>query len=81
MLTIHDYMKTDILQGEKNARGCNIIICLTVVVTQSFPDNGTNSSQTMWKNELHDNDKIKFEWYFKTIHIFYVKFSHVKYYF
>ena len=49
-------------------------------VTQSFPDNGTNSSQTMWKNELHDNDKIKFEWYFKTIHLFYVKFSHVKYY-
>jgi hypothetical protein len=32
------------------------------------------------KNELHDNDKIKFEWYFKTIHLFYVKFSHVKYY-
>jgi hypothetical protein len=25
------------------------------------------------------NFKIKFEWYFKTIHLFYVKFSHVKY--
>ena len=25
-------------------------------VNQSFPDNGTNSIQTMWKNELHDND-------------------------
>jgi hypothetical protein len=46
-------------------------------VNQSFPDNGTNSIQTMWKNELHDNDKIKFDWYFKTIHLFYVKFSHV----
>jgi hypothetical protein len=56
------------------------LIQILFSIHQSFPDNGTNSSQTMWKNELHDNDKIIFEWYFKTIHLFYVKFSHVKYY-